>query len=138
MELKVENKIPALEAEKLTENANKITDGFIKVRPGDTLVCYLGIACDMGEGYEAHLLPRSSTYLKYGLLLGNSMGLIDSEYKGDTDEWKALFYCTDYAIVPVNARLVQMEIVKSSRDIDFKEVDTLGNDDRGGYGSTGQ
>ena len=119
-------------------DVNKVTDGFVKVRPGDTLVCYLGIACDMGEGYEAHLLPRSSTYLKYGLLLGNSMGLIDSEYKGDTDEWKALFYCTDYAIVPVNARLVQMEIVKSSRDIDFKEVDTLGNDNRGGYGSTGQ
>ena len=80
-------------------DVNKVTDGFVKVRPGDTLVCYLGIACDMGEGYEAHLLPRSSTYLKYGLLLGNSMGLIDSEYKGDTDECKALFYCTDYAVV---------------------------------------
>lgn len=109
--------------------------GFIKVKPGDTLIAFLGFATDLGVGHEGHLIPRSSTYPKYGLLLSNGMGLIDDSYNGDGDEWRAVFHCTREAIIPVSERLVQMQVVESSQ-VEIKLVESLGNDDRGGYGST--
>lgn len=119
--------------------AQKCTDSMIvKYKRGDVLICSLGFAMELGKGYEAHVIPRSSTFAKKGLILTNSVGLIDSSYCGDTDEWVAVFYATRPGSIKVHDRLVQMTIQKSNPNVDFEEVDSLNNPNRGGYGSTGQ
>lgn len=110
----------------------------IKYKRGDVLICSLGFAMELGKGYEAHIIPRSSTFAKKGLILTNSVGLIDSSYCGDEDEWVAVFYATRPGSIKVHDRLVQMTIQKSNPNVDFEEVDSLNNPNRGGYGSTGQ
>lgn len=110
----------------------------VKYKRGDVIICDLGFALELGKGYEAHVIPRSSTFTKKGLILTNSIGLIDSNYCGDTDEWKAVFYATRPGSIKVHDRLVQMTIQKSNPNIDFEEVESLDNPNRGGYGSTGQ
>ena len=117
------------------EETSVTTMSYIK---GDVLICSLGFAMELGKGYEAHILPRSSTFAKKGLILTNSVGLIDSSYCGDGDEWIAVFYATRPGSIKVHDRLVQMTIQKSNPNVDFEEVETLGNENRGGYGSTGQ
>lgn len=111
------------------------TDGLIKYNPGDIIILYLGIATDIGKGYEAHLLPRSSTFKNTGLILTNSMGLIDDSYNGDNDEWLAVCYATRRGQLKIGDRHMQMNVIKSNT-IDIEEVEMLGNRDRGGYGST--
>lgn len=121
------------------ELAQKCEDLIIaKYKRGDVIICALGFALELGKGYEAHVIPRSSTFAKKGLILTNSVGLIDSNYCGDTDEWLAVFYATRPGSIKVHDRLVQMTIQKSNPNVDFEEVDELGNANRGGYGSTGQ
>lgn len=118
-------------------DTKKVEDGIVKVFEGDVLVAYLGFATDLGKGYEAELKERSGTFPKYGLIQGNAVGLIDDSYCGDNDEWKAVFYCTRPAIIRVGERLTQMSVKKSNK-VEFNIVETLGNDDRGGFGSTGK
>lgn len=110
----------------------------IRYKKGDVLILGLGFAADLGEGWEGHLIPRSSTFTKKGLKLTNGVGLIDSSYNGDDDEWKAVLEATRGGSIKIHDRLIQMTIQKSNREIDFEEVDELGNPNRGGYGSTGQ
>ena len=116
----------------------EVTTVPIKYKKGDVLICGLGFAMELGKGYEAHIIPRSSTFAKKGLQLTNSVGLIDSSYCGDRDEWMAVFYATRPGSIKVGDRLVQMTIQKTNPPVEFEEVETLGNEDRGGYGSTGQ
>lgn len=116
-------------------NDDAIDKGAIAYKAGDVVIVYLGFATELGEGYEAHLIPRSSTFPNYGLLLTNSMGLIDSSYCGDNDEWRAVFYATRGGVLRVGERVVQMTIEKTNK-FELVEVEHLGNEDRGGYGST--
>ena len=141
------NKISLVSCEKLQKSFNEsVFDNVeligehnpIKYKRGDVLICSLGFAMESGKGYEAHIIPRSSTFAKKGLILTNSIGLIDSSYCGDKDEWIAVFYATRPGSIKVHDRLVQMTIQKSNSNIDFEEVDSLDNPNRGGYGSTGQ
>ena len=98
----------------------------------------LGIATELPDGYWAQLVPRSSTFKKYGLILTNSFGVIDTEYKGDGDEWMAMMYNMygKDAVLPKGTRILQFRIVKD-HPVKFDKVDHLGNADRGGFGSTG-
>ena len=118
-------------------NEQSVDKGAVVYKPEDVVVVYLGFATELGEGYEAHLIPRSSTFTNYGLLLTNSIGLIDSTYCGDNDEWRAVFYATRSGVLRVGERVVQMTIEKTNK-FDLVEVEHLGNEDRGGYGSTGK
>lgn len=106
----------------------------------------LGFALELPEGYEAHLLPRSSTFKTWGVVMTNSMGIIDNSYCGDNDEWSMELYCcneNDYDGILLGThihkgdKLGQFRIMESMPEIIFKEVDKLGNKDRGGYGTTG-
>ena len=113
------------------------TTGITAYNTGDIIVVHLGFAADIGENYEGHLLPRSSTFTKKGLILTNSMGLIDDSYKGDDDEWLAVFYATRPGSIRIGDRVVQMTVERSNV-FDIKEVDNLNNKNRGGYGTTGK
>ena len=66
------------------------------------------------------------------------MGIIDNSYSGDKDEWCAMFYATRSSFIGKGDRLVQFRIVENQPSIEFEEVEHLGNDSRGGYGSTGK
>ena len=107
-------------------------------KAGDTVVIDFGVAMELPEGYEAHLLPRSSTFQNTGLILTNSMGIIDNSYCGDNDYWGAKFYATKSGKIDKGQRLCQFRIMENQPNINFKVVEHLGNKDRGGYGSTGK
>lgn len=104
---------------------------------GDVLKFGLGFALELPSGYEAHLVPRSSTFKNYGILLTNSMGVIDNSYCGDSDEWGAMFYAIREGVVVKGDRIGQFRVVENMPKIVFEEVEHLGNTNRGGYGSTG-
>lgn len=98
----------------------------------------LGVAMELPEGYEALVAPRSSTFKRLGILLANSLGIIDESYKGDGDEWHFPAYAVRDTYIHKNERICQFRIIQHQPLIHLIEVDQLGNDDRGGIGSTGR
>ena len=104
----------------------------------DVLVFKLGFAINLPKGKELHILPRSGTFRKYGLILTNSMGIGDDTFIGDNDEYMAVMYATRNGSVRIGDRLVQIKIENAMPKFEFEEVETFGNKDRGGYGSTGR
>ena len=97
----------------------------------------LGVAMQLPEGYEALVAPRSSLYKRRGIIMTNSIGIMDESYCGDGDQWRFPAYATRDTLIPKGERICQFRIVKHQPEIEFEIVDTLGNPDRGGYGSTG-
>ena len=110
----------------------------------------LGVAMQLPSGMEAHILPRSSTFKKYGLILVNSQGVVDNMYCGDDDEWRFPAIATRTVTIPKGTRIAQFRIQPSQKatvwqkirwlfslPIKLKKVDSLGNRNRGGFGSTG-
>ena len=97
----------------------------------------LGIAMQLPEGYEAHVVPRSSTYKHHRILLVNSVGIIDNSYCGDNDQWMFPAIAMDDTYIPKGTRICQFRIVKKQEPVTFDVVDHLENPDRGGFGSTG-
>lgn len=97
----------------------------------------LGVAIQLPEGYEAIVAPRSSLFKRRGIIMTNSIEIMDESYCGDGDQWRFPAYATRETIIPKGERICQFRIVKHQPEIEFEIVDTLGNPDRGGYGSTG-
>lgn len=104
---------------------------------GDVCLINLGVSIKLPEGYEAHLLPRSSTFKKWGIIQTNSMGVIDNSYCGDNDVWMMPVYATRHTDIKVGDRVCQFRIVANQPLIDFIEVETMNEESRGGFGSTG-
>ena len=109
----------------------------ITMKAGEYKMIPLGVAMELPEGYEALIAPRSSTFKKMGIMLANSIGIIDETYKGDNDEWNFLAYAMRDTDIHKNERICQFRIIEHQPLIHLLEVDTLGNPDRGGIGSTG-
>ena len=97
----------------------------------------LNVAIKLPKGYEAHILPRSSTFKNYGLLIANSMGVVDNAYCGDNDEWKLSAIATKEITIPKGSRIAQFRIIPS-QNVKLKTVDSLNGSDRGGFGSSGK
>lgn len=110
----------------------------VTMKAGEYKMIPLGVAMELPKGYEALVAPRSSTFRKYGILLANSVGIIDEAYKGDNDEWNFLAYATKDTQIRKNERICQFRIIQHQPLIHLQEVDSLGNADRGGIGSTGR
>lgn len=98
----------------------------------------LGIAMQLPAGYEAHVIPRSSTFKNFGIIQANSMGLIDESYCGDNDQWYFPAIALRKTTIRTNDRICQFRIMKHQPQIEFREVDNLNNESRGGIGSTGK
>ncbi len=117
----------------------------VEMRLGEFRLVPLGVAMQLPDGYEAHIVPRSSTFKKYGIIQTNGIGVIDNSYCGDNDQWffPALKLMHNYGKddhtlqISKGDRICQFRIVKKQPDLEFVEVETLGNPDRGGHGSTG-
>ena len=110
----------------------------VTMKAGEYRMIPLGVAMELPQGYEALVAPRSSTFRKYGILLANSVGIIDEAYKGDNDEWNFLAYAVKDTKIHKNERICQFRIIQHQPLIHLQEVDSLGNADRGGIGSTGR
>lgn len=109
----------------------------VELKKGDFKLVSLGVSMEIPKGYEAHLAPRSSTFKNYGILQTNSIGVIDNSYSGDNDIWKMPVYATRDCVIEVNDRIAQFRIMKNQPPIFFEETEHLGDQDRGGFGSTG-
>lgn len=109
----------------------------ITLLKGDYEIIPLGIAVELPDGYEAHVVPRSSTFEKWGIILANSLGVIDNSYCGNDDQWGFPSYAIKDTIIPKGTRIAQFRIVKNQPDFELVKVENLGNDNRGGFGSTG-
>lgn len=111
----------------------------------------LGVAMELPKGFEAHVIPRSSTFKNFGILMANSEGLIDWSYRGNNDEWGFPAYCVDERLIHKGDRICQFRIQLSqkatfwqklkwffSNGIELIKVDNLSTINRGGIGSTGK
>lgn len=117
----------------------------------DSKMIPLGVAMQLPDGYEAVVVPRSSLFSKKGLMMTNSIGVIDNSYSSDTDEWKFPVIAFRESEVDLGMRICQFRIQLSQKatvwqklkwlftdGFEIEEVDTLGNEVRGGFGSTGE
>lgn len=110
----------------------------VELRAGEFKIIPLGVAMEIPKRYEAHLVARSSTFKKWGVIQTNCMGVIDNSYCGDNDEWGMPVVALRDTKINKNDRICQFRIVERQPDIKFVEVENLGNTDRGGFGSTGE
>lgn len=109
-----------------------------ELKKGDWQLIDLGVSIALPEGYEAHVVPRSSTYRTWGLLQTNSCGVIDNTYSGDGDVWMVPMLATRDTVVEVGDRICQFRIMKNQPQIVFNEVEHLDGTNRGGFGTTGK
>ena len=110
----------------------------VDMKAGDFLTIPLGISMKLPEGYEAHVLPRSSTFKKWGILMVNGMGIIDESYCGERDIWGFPALAMRNTTIFKGDRICQFRIVKKMPEVKFTEVDHMEDEDRGGFGSTGK
>lgn len=108
-----------------------------ELKKGEFKLINLGVAMKLPKGYEAHIVPRSSTYKNFGIIQANHMGIIDESYCGDNDFWRFPAIAMRDTIIHKNDRICQFRIMKHQPFIEFEEVEILGEKDRGGFGSTG-
>lgn len=141
------NSIKVLYHDKNMPKLNKIENGDwidlytaedVNMLNGDFRLISLGISMKLPDGYEAHVIPRSSTFMKHGVIQANSMGLIDNSYSGNNDIWKFPAIAIKNTRIPKYTRICQFRIVKKMDNIDIEEVDFLLDENRGGFGSTGE
>lgn len=109
----------------------------IEMKSGEYKLIPLGVGMILPEGYKANVYPRSSTYKNFGIILANSVGQIDNSYSGNDDQWMFPAIALRDTVIHKNERICQFEIEKIQPQIEFVEVENLGDDSRGGIGSTG-
>lgn len=116
----------------------------------DSKLIKLGVSMQLPRGFEAYVLPRSSTYKNFKVILGNMKGVIDGTYCGNRDEWRFNAIAFKDTEIQEGDRICQFRIQLSqnatvwqklrwlfSSGVQIIEVDDLHNKNRGGIGSTG-
>ena len=163
MKLRVKYLDGAKKMEKITKgnwiDVYAYEDTFVPV--GQRKMINLGFALELPQGWEGHLAPRSSTFKTWGIIQTNSVGVVDDTYIGDNDIWHMPVYCLEakdkreigireisndnyeYNIeegtwIHKGDKIGQFRIMEVMPDIEFEEVESFGNADRGGFGTTGQ
>ncbi|MEE1227875.1 MAG: dUTP diphosphatase [Lachnospiraceae bacterium] len=110
----------------------------VTLKKGEFRLIPLGIAMELPKGYEAHVVPRSSTFKNFGIIQTNHMGVIDESYCGDNDQWFMPALAVRDTVIHTNDRICQFRIMEHQPTIQFEETATLDHEDRGGFGSTGK
>lgn len=109
----------------------------VVLKKGDFALIPLGVAMQLPQGYEAHVVPRSSTFKNFGIIQTNHQGVIDCSYCGDNDQWFMPVLAVRDTEIHKNDRICQFRIMENQPKIQFMEVSVLEGADRGGHGSTG-
>ena len=110
----------------------------VEMKTGDYKLISLGVSMKLPDGYEAHIVPRSSTFKNFGVLQTNSYGVIDNSYSGTNDIWRFPALAMRDTVIHEGDRICQFRIEKKQPAVEFIEVDELDDTDRGGFGSTGK
>lgn len=110
----------------------------VELKKGEFKLIPLGVAMQLPKGYEAHIVPRSSTFKNFGIIQTNHQGVVDCSYCGDNDQWFMPVYAVRDTRIEVNDRICQFRIMENQPKIWFEEVEALEGTDRGGFGSTGK
>lgn len=110
----------------------------VELKQGEFKLIKLGIGMIFPTGYEAHVVPRSSTFKNFGVIQTNHCGIIDESYCGDNDQWRFPAFALRDTVIHKNDRICQFRIVKKQPEIEFQTVEHLADTDRGGFGSTGK
>lgn len=109
----------------------------VDMKAGEFRLISLGVSMKLPEGYEAHIVPRSSTYRHWGIIQTNHMGVVDNSYSGTNDIWKFPALAIRDTAIYKNERICQFRIMKKQPNLGFVPVDELDDEDRGGFGSSG-
>ena len=109
----------------------------VELKAGEFRVISLGVSMKLPDGYEAHLLPRSSTFKKWGVIQTNSMGVIDNSYCGEEDIWGFSALAMRDTKIEKGDRICQFRLFKKMEEVSFIEVEHMEDASRGGFGSTG-
>lgn len=107
------------------------------LKAGESALIPLGVAMQLPEGYEAHVVARSSTFRNFGIIQTNTFGIVDESYCGDNDEWCFPVIALRDTVIHVNDRIAQFRIERHQPAVRFIEVEHLDGKDRGGFGTTG-
>ena len=107
----------------------------VTLKQGEFALVPLGVAMELPKGYEAHIVPRSSTYKNFGVIQANHCGVVDGSYCGDNDMWRMPVIAMRDTQIHVNDRICQFRIMKNQPEILFEEVEHLEGKDRGGFGT---
>lgn len=110
----------------------------IDLKQGEFKLIPLGVAMQLPDGYEAHIVPRSSTFKNFGIIQTNHQGVVDCSYCGDNDQWFMPVLAMRDTHISCNDRICQFRIMANQPKIVFDEVLSLEGADRGGFGSTGK
>lgn len=133
-----------LKIEKQGDWIDVYTNEDVELKALEHTLINLGFALEIPKGHEAFLAPRSSTFPEHGVIVANSFGIIDNTYCGDDDEWKLSVVALRDTFIPKGTKIAQFRFIKSMTEHDgtpsikFRTVETLENDSRGGFGTTGQ
>lgn len=109
----------------------------VTLKAGEYYSIRLGVGMILPDGYEAHVVPRSSTFKNFGIIQANSFGVIDNSYSGDADEWHFPAIALRDTEIKTGDRICQFRIMEKQPPICFVTVDRLNEESRGGFGSTG-
>lgn len=109
----------------------------VEMKAGEFKLIPLGVAMQLPIGYEAHVVPRSSTFKNFGIIQTNSQGVIDESYSGPNDQWFFPAYALRDTVINTNDRICQFRIMEHQPKMEFFESTLDGNSNRGGHGSTG-
>lgn len=110
----------------------------VTLKAGEFQFIPLVVAMELPKGYEAHIVPRSSTFKNFGIIQTNSMGVIDNSYCGDNDQWHFPALAVRDTVIHRGDRICQFRIFRNQPEINFLEEKHLNGKDRGGFGSTGR
>jgi len=128
---------PALEQKDGSDWIDTYIAEDVSMQPGEFKLISLGFACQLPDGYEAILAPRSSTFKRYGLLQANSIGVIDNSFASDSDIWMFPAYATRPVTLSKGIRICQFRIQQKQPTLHFTPVKHLSASERGGFGSSG-
>lgn len=112
----------------------------VELKAGDFKLIDLGVAMKIPSGYEAHIVPRSSSFKNWGIIQVNSVGVIDNSYCSADDIWKMPVYATRDAVIEKGDRICQFRVFRNQPRISFNECskEEMPQEQRGGFGSTGR
>ena len=109
----------------------------VVLKAGDSKLISLGVSMKLPDKYEAHIVPRSSTFKAFGITQTNHCGIIDNSYSGTNDIWMFPALAHRDTVIHENDRICQFRIIKKMPTVCFDVVESLDSSNRGGFGSTG-
>lgn len=110
----------------------------VSMKAGEFKLIKLGVGMILPHEFEAHVVPRSSTFKNWGIIQANSMGVIDNGYSGENDQWHFPAIAMRDTEIKKNDRICQFRIVRRMGNVGIVKVDHLNEISRGGIGSTGK